>query len=40
MLPEAEWEVPYEGAKPMLLVDDVDSRPFLQKLMEALLEEQ
>ena len=40
MLPEAEREVPYEGAKPMLLVDDVDSRPFLQKLMEALLEEQ
>ena len=32
MLPDAPYEVPYEGAKEMLLVEDVDDSEFLQKL--------
>ena len=36
MMPEAEMELPYEGAKEMLLVDDVDSKEFLRKLLEAM----
>ena len=34
MMPDAERELPYEGAKEMLLVDNVDDREFLQKLLE------
>ena len=29
MMPDAEKELPYEGAKEMLLVDDVENRAFL-----------
>ena len=29
MMPNANMELPYEGAKEMLLVDDVDSKEFL-----------
>ena len=39
MMPHAEKELPYEGAKEMLLVDDVDSREFLVSLLEATAEE-
>ncbi len=39
MMPDAEMELPYEGAKEMLLIDDVDNREFLRKLFEALYEE-
>ena len=39
MMPDAEQEVPYEGAKEMLLVDDVENREFLKKLIEAMYEE-
>jgi TfoX/Sxy family transcriptional regulator of competence genes len=39
MMPNAEMELPYEGAKEMLLVDDVDSKEFLRKLLEAMYEE-
>ena len=35
MMPGAARELPYEGAKEMLLVDDVDSREFLMELVEA-----
>ena len=35
----AEMEVPYEGAKGMLLVDDVDDREYLVKLFEAMYDE-
>ena len=35
MMPDAVMEVPYEGAKEMLLVDDVDNREFLKALLEA-----
>ena len=36
MMPEADRELPYEGAKEMLLVDDVDNREFLRELLEAM----
>ena len=38
-MPEAELELPYEGAKEMLLVDDVENREFLTELLEAMYEE-
>jgi TfoX/Sxy family transcriptional regulator of competence genes len=39
MMPDADMELPYEGAKEMILVDDVDDREFLRKLVEAVYEE-
>lgn len=39
MMPNADMELPYEGAKEMLLVDDVDNREFLRELLEAMYEE-
>ena len=39
MMPNADMELPYDGAKEMLLVDDVDNREFLRKLLEAMYEE-
>ena len=39
LMPNAEMEVPYEGAKGMLLVDDVDDREFLVRLFEAMYDE-
>ena len=39
MMPEAELEVPYEGAKEMLLVDNVDDKEFLCSLLEAMYDE-
>jgi len=39
MMPNADMELPYEGAKVMLLVDDVDNRAFLRELLEAMYEE-
>ena len=35
-MPEADLELPYEGAKEMLLVDDVDNKDFLRELLEAM----
>ncbi|MGN0468401.1 MAG: TfoX/Sxy family protein [Acutalibacteraceae bacterium] len=39
LLPDASLEVPYEGAKEMLLVEDADSREFLKNLIEAIYDE-
>ena len=39
MMPEADMEQPYKGAKEMLLVDDVDDREFLCELLEAMYDE-
>ena len=36
IMPNADMELPYEGAKEMLLVDDVEDRGFLRKLLEAM----
>ena len=33
------FELPYEGAKEMLLVDDVDNKEFLTKLFNAMYDE-
>ena len=33
MVPDAVMELPYDGAKEMLLVEDVDDSEFLQKLV-------
>ena len=38
-MPNAEYELPYEGAKKMLSVDDVDNRAFLEGLLNAMYEE-
>lgn len=39
LMPDASLELPYEGAKEMLMVDDVDDREFLEKLFNAMLPE-
>ena len=39
LMPEAICVLPYEGAKEMLLVDEVDSKAFLAKLFEAMYNE-
>lgn len=39
MMPNADMELPYEGAKEMLLVDDVDNKEFLCGLLEAMYDE-
>ena len=39
MMPDAERELPYEGAKEMLLVDDVENRAFLRELLSAMYPE-
>ena len=39
LMPNAEMELPYEGAKEMLLVDDLENREFLRKLLEAMYED-
>ena len=39
MMPDADRELPYEGAKEMLLIDDVDDREFLSDLLEAMYDE-
>ncbi len=39
MMPEAEMEQPYEGAKEMLLVDDVESKEHLTALIHAVYDE-
>lgn len=36
---DATFELPYEGAKEMLLVDDVDNKDFLTKLFNAMYDE-
>ena len=39
LMPDAPMELPYEGAKEMLLVEDVDDREFLCSLIEGMWEE-
>lgn len=39
MMPDAELELPYEGAKEMLLVDDVENKEFLRELLETMYPE-
>ena len=39
LMPDASLELPYEGAKEMLLVDDIDNKVFLKDLLEAMYDE-
>ena len=39
LMPDAPKEFPYDGAKEMILVDDVDNRELLCKLVESMWEE-
>lgn len=39
MMPDALRQLPYEGAKEMLAVDDVENREFLCKLLESMYSE-
>ena len=38
-MPEAALELPYEGAKEMLLVEEVEDKDFLRDLLEAMYDE-
>lgn len=38
-MPNAKIELPYEGAKEMLLVDDVDNREFMCELVQSMWDE-
>ena len=38
-MPDAALELPYEGAKEMLLVDEIEDREFLKELIEAMYDE-
>ena len=39
IMPDADRELPYEGSKEMLLVDDVENMEFLQELLEEMYPE-
>ena len=39
MMPNADMELPYDGAKEMLLVGDVENKELLRELIEAMYEE-
>ncbi|WP_407392757.1 TfoX/Sxy family protein [Methanobrevibacter sp.] len=39
MMPDADMELPYEGAKEMILIEDVENRDFLKELLESMYEE-
>ena len=39
LMPDASRELPYEGAKEMLLVDEAENREFLKELFEKMYDE-
>ena len=39
LMPDADMELPYEGAKEMLLVDEIDNKEFLRDLFIAMFDE-
>lgn len=39
LIPDAEYQLPYEGAKEMLLVEDIEDKDFLKRLFDAMYEE-
>lgn len=39
LMPSARYELPYEGAKEMLLVEDVDNKDFLTSLINTIYPE-
>ena len=38
-MPDAPFELPYEGAKEMLLVENIDNREFLSELFNVMYDE-
>ena len=39
LMPNAKYELPYDGAKEMLLVDDVDNKEYLTGLFNSMYDE-
>ena len=39
LMPNAKYELPYDGAKEMLLVDEVEDKYFLKSLFDAVYDE-
>ncbi len=39
LMPDAVHEPPYDGAKPMILVENTDDREFMKKLVEEVYDE-
>lgn len=39
MMPQASLEIPYQGGKPMLLVEDIDDKEFLAELFHRVVME-
>lgn len=39
LMPEAPYELPYKGAKEMLLVENLDNRAFLAELLDSMYDE-
>ncbi|MBR3920432.1 MAG: TfoX/Sxy family protein [Oscillospiraceae bacterium] len=39
LIPDATFEIPYDGAKEMILVDNIDDKEFLTKLFNAMYDE-
>ena len=39
LMPDASYELPYEGAKEMLLVDNIENKEFLASLLTAMYDE-
>ncbi len=39
MMPDADMELPYKGAKEMILVDEVENKEFLHILVDAMYQE-
>lgn len=39
LMPDAELELPYEGAKEMILVDEIENKEFLRELIDSMYPE-
>lgn len=39
IMPDAPLEIPYEGGSPMLLVEDIDDRDFIETLFNTMVDE-
>ena len=39
LMPDAPYELPYEGAKEMLMIEDIEDRDFLSQLLNAMVVE-
>ncbi|WP_407375593.1 TfoX/Sxy family protein [Methanobrevibacter sp.] len=39
MMPDSDMELPYEGAKEMILVGEIENRDFLRQLLDAMYDE-